>query len=132
MNNPIPVVVQESGDTGDAPQGSIPLALYGSSGGGASNEIRSSDGSVTATAQEDEIFRAAVTTANGEGILRILDVGGTLSCLLTNEDSNPLDSSWSPAGVVVHQDLDRKIPNAPSTGTFVLQSVDGVASWVAV
>ena len=34
MSNPIPHVVEESGDAEDAPNGSIPIALYGAGGGG--------------------------------------------------------------------------------------------------
>lgn len=108
--------------------GSTPLPISGG-GGGVPNEIRSSDDAVKVTAQEDEIFKVSVTTENGEGIFRILDVGG-LSALLTDEATNPLDSSWSPAGIVVHQDLDVRIPKPPLSGTYLLQSVDGSVSWV--
>jgi len=129
VSSPIPVVATSSGAASEAPEGAIPLAFYGG-GGGASNQIESLDGSVVAVAGEDEVFKASVTTASGEGIFRILDVGGVLSSLLTDENGNPLDSSWSPAGVVLHHDLDTRTPRPPATGTFVLQSVNGITSWV--
>lgn len=110
--------------------GSTPLPISGG-GGQTPTEIESEDGSVLATTQDGEMFRVSVTTETGEGIFRILDVGG-LSALLTNEAGNPLSSSWSPSGIVVHQDLDIRIPKPPATGTFTLQSENGLVTWVSV
>lgn len=131
MANPVPLVVANPGEISEAPPGAVPINLYGAGGSTATGtEIVSANGKVRAVAREDEIFRAEINTASGTGILRLLEVGGVLSCLLTDQDGDPLISDWSPAGVVVHQDLDLRAPEAPATGTYVLQSVNGAATWV--
>lgn len=129
MNGPIPFKVAESGELPGAPAGSIPIALYGA-GSSAPDEISSPSGGSTARVEDRGLFKAEVTTPNGQGILRVEDISGTLSALLTDEDNNPLTTDWSPSGIVVHQDLDIRIPKAPLTGNYVLKSADGVVSWV--
>lgn len=121
--NPIPVTTDGSG-----PSGAIPVTIHGASSN--PSEIRSPDGKVYANAGVEGMFRAEVETENGRGILRILDVGGVLSALLTDEGGNPLSSAWSPSGIVVQQDLDVRAPKPPETGTYVLQAVNGVPTWV--
>ena len=124
MNStPIPLTTDGSG-----PAGAIPVSIYGASSN--PSEIRSPDGMVYANAGDEGMFRTEVETVNGKGILRILDVGGVLSALLTDEDGNPLSSAWSPSGIVVNQDLDVRIPKPPETGTYVLQAVNGIPTWV--
>lgn len=129
MNRPIPLVVQTSGEAVEAPDGAVPVALYGEAHDG--DQITSADGSVVAQAEDSGTFKVIANTGDSQGILRVLQVGGVYSVLATDEDSNPLDSSWSPAGLVTHQDLDMRAPEPPASGTYVLRSTNGVLSWGA-
>lgn len=129
MNGPIPFKVAEAGGLPGAPAGAIPIALYGA-GSDSADEIASPSGGSTAKVEDRGLFKVEVTTPNGQGILRVEDISGTLSALLTDEDNNPLTTDWSPSGIVVHQDLDIRIPKAPLTGNYVLKSTNGIVSWV--
>lgn len=132
MGDPIPYKVDNSGALLDAPAGAIPINLFGAeSGGGSSDTLSSPDGSTTAQSGNDGIFAVTASSEGGTGIFRVLDVGGVYSALLTDSEGNPLDSSWSPAGIVTQADLNMRVPLPPASGNFTLQSASGSVSWVA-
>lgn len=112
------------------PETGLPYKAEGGEGGGGGASLESEDGDVTATAEDGGTFNVTAVTGSEQGVFRVLNVGGYYSALLTDEDTNPMDSSWSPAGIVVHADLDMRVPAPPATGTHTLTSVDGVVSWV--
>lgn len=66
--------------------------------------------------------------------MRIVGAMGMSVAILVDENEEPLDSSSEPSGVVVQQVLENRVPDAipaaPTTGTHVLKSVDGVLTWV--
>lgn len=129
--DPVPFKVVSSGAGGDAPQGAYPIRLYGESNASDPSRIESPSGNSVAEVEDRGLFRVEVSTVNGKGIFRVEDIGGVLSALLTNEDGNPLSTDWSPSGVVVHQDLDIRIPKPPLTGNYVLKSQNGIVTWVS-
>lgn len=130
MPEPIPLKAVVTGGITESPEGAIPVALYGQAAGTPDKTV-SPNGNTTVAALDD-MFRVDVELPSGTGTLRILEVGGVISCLLTDSDMNPINSGWSPSGVVVHQDLDMRAPAPPQTGTYTLQAVNGAPTWVAV
>lgn len=127
--DPVPFKVVSAGTEQDAPEGSYPIHLYGGGDTSDPTRIESPSGTSIAEVEDRGLFKVEVTTAGGKGIFRVEDIGGVLSALLTNEAGNPLTTDWTPSGVVVHQDLDVRIPKAPATGEYTLTSIDGVVSW---
>lgn len=77
MGNPIPLVVSTDGASGDAPHGSIPIALYGAGGGSGGGDVTS------------------VAGKTGDVVLDIADIGDL------EGELESLELSVSPAGLNV-------------------------------
>ena len=141
--NPVPIVATDSGDAADAPEGAIPVAAYGFGGGGGGNEV-TLDGDQAITGRKT--FTRAVTVGSpisgetlssvdpgaislisdfgkpGQKSVQILAGPGSGTVMLVAPD---------PAGGDVGGIIVAANGSPPATGTFVLQSVNGIVSWVA-
>lgn len=113
------------------PETGLPYkAEGGGGGGGAQNSLVASDLSVTVAANDGGSFSVSAITGENTGSLMILNPGNGYIAVLADGEG-PLDSSSNPAGIVLHADLDLRVPTPPPSGTYTLQSVDGVVSWVS-
>lgn len=118
----------------------------GGGGGGGGSSIQSADGSSGVVAIDGGYVSVSAASETNVTLLLVGNLDST-AALLRGPGNVPLDSSDFPSGIVVHADLaayagaadldnvfttlNERVPAPPLSGTYTLQSVNGVVSWVS-
>lgn len=135
MADPIPYVVAEGGSAGAAPDGAIPIGLYGAGGGGGGGAVDSVNGKVG----DVELVIADIPELQAELDAKalaseVIEFAGTVSAALTNVESdlaskaNSVDVTNSLAGKASTTDLDNvntKVDDAQFTANQAVAGLDG-------
>lgn len=132
MADPIPYVVKESGGAGAAPDGSIPIALFGAGGGGGGGAVDSVNGQIGEVELEiddipgltDTLAEKALASEVSEALLAVQTQFTSTNAAVAEKLDSSTFTSYTTAATEAFGELE----NAVQTNTNNLENTTATAN----